>query len=175
MGSDDSHSLGARAPGPIRRRGSRRRCGAALLAGILLLGLDGLPLLHEIGHDARTHVHDGDVVRFEDVTEAALDHDAWHDHGGSEAELHEHRLEHDGDEERALPEGSSGLDHPEPWHRRHGAHSALHGNLAVLAPGGVAAPEPVEPLRERPPPLHVGPLAILLFRIPVVAQGPPSA
>jgi hypothetical protein len=139
-----------------------------LLAAIALLGLAGLPAIHELRHDARTHVHDGDVVRFEDAAGAA--------HAGGQDRLH-HASDADAahDDDRELPEGGSGLDHPEPWHPRHGAHSALHGHLALLAAPPPAALEPVEPLWHRPPRPYAAPLAVQRFRIPVVAQGPPAA
>ncbi len=146
-----------------------RRFQAALLAGLAFLGLAALPALHEFRHDARTHVHDGDVVRYVGASSAA--EQDWHD-----SPNHYHGAPGVADnDDRELPAGSSGFDHPEPWHTHHGAHSALHGHLALLAGPPPPRLEPVEPLWDRPAPEYAAPLAVQRFRIPIVAQGPPSA
>jgi hypothetical protein len=148
---------------------ARRRVRAALLAVIAFLGLAGLPAIHESHHDARTHVHDGDVVHYVDASSAA--------ESGEDASRYHHNdpAGASDDDDRELPEGSSGVDHPEPWHTHHGAHSALHGHLALLTAPPPPRPQPVEPLWDRPPPQYAGPLGVQRFRIPIVAQGPPSA
>jgi hypothetical protein len=146
-----------------------RRVQAALLAVIAFLGLAALPAIHEFHHDARTHVHDGDGVHYTGVSSAAeSDEDAspYHHHDPTAAS---------DAEERELPEGSTALDHPEPWHTHHGAHSALHGHLALFTAPPPPRPEPVEPLWDRPPPQYAVPLGVQRFRIPIVAQGPPPA
>jgi hypothetical protein len=153
-----------------RRPGlARRRVQAALLAGVVFLGLGALPAIHEFRHDARTHVHDGDVVHYTGSSSAAepdSDDSSDHHHGSTRAS---------DDDEGELPEGSSGVDHPEPWHTHHGAHSALHGHMALLGAAPPPRLEPVEPLWDRPPAEYAAPLDVQRFRIPVVAQGPPSA
>ena len=145
-----------------------RRLQAALLAGVAFLDFTALPVIHEFRHDSRTHVHDGDVVHYVGTSSAAEpdgDESAHHRHDSTGAS---------DDDDRELPEASSGVDHPEPWHARHGAHSALHGHLALLPAPPPPRLEPVEPLWDRPRPEYAAPLGVQRFRIPIVAQGPPS-